>query len=159
MSLFIYLPFYNLFIYLPFYMKLRPKYYCFHLLFCTFQGLLGWYMVKSGLDEELVSKSEVPRVSQYRLASHLSLAFVFYSGLLWCSLCQLMPHPKVFAFNYFAQPLCYTWFFPSLICIYKCIGFFCFTGSSLLQFSIGCHFQLPESAYQTQIFYGCKLHS
>lgn len=65
----------------------------------SFQGLLGWYMVKSGLDEELVSKSEVPRVSQYRLASHLSAAFVFYSGLFWCALCQLMPHPQVSWFN------------------------------------------------------------
>ncbi|XP_031567577.1 cytochrome c oxidase assembly protein COX15 homolog [Actinia tenebrosa] len=60
----------------------------------VFQGLLGWYMVKSGLDEDLISKTEIPRVSQYRLASHLSAAFVFYSGLLWCAMCQLMPHPK-----------------------------------------------------------------
>ena len=32
------------------------------------QGLLGWYMVKSGLVDE-------PTVSHYRLAAHLSLAF------------------------------------------------------------------------------------
>ena len=32
------------------------------------QGLLGWYMVKSGL-------VDVPRVSHLRLAAHLSLAF------------------------------------------------------------------------------------
>ena len=35
------------------------------------QGVLGWYMVMSGLVDE-------PRVSQYRLAAHLSLAVVIY---------------------------------------------------------------------------------
>ena len=35
------------------------------------QGVLGWYMVRSGLVDE-------PRVSQYRLAAHLSLAVVIY---------------------------------------------------------------------------------
>lgn len=40
------------------------------------QGLLGWYMVKSGL-------SDNPHVSQYRLTAHLSLALVIYAWLLW----------------------------------------------------------------------------
>ncbi len=40
------------------------------------QGLLGWYMVKSGL----VSN---PRVSQYRLTAHLGLAFAIYAYMLW----------------------------------------------------------------------------
>jgi heme a synthase len=40
------------------------------------QGLLGWYMVKSGLVDE-------PGVSQYRLAAHLCLALVIYALLLW----------------------------------------------------------------------------
>ena len=39
------------------------------------QGLLGWYMVQSGLVDE-------PRVSQYRLAAHLSLAVLIYVYLL-----------------------------------------------------------------------------
>ena len=39
------------------------------------QGVLGWYMVRSGLVDE-------PRVSQYRLAAHLSLAGVIYVWLL-----------------------------------------------------------------------------
>ena len=39
------------------------------------QGVLGWYMVRSGLVDE-------PRVSQYRLAAHLSLAVVIYLWLL-----------------------------------------------------------------------------
>jgi len=49
-----------------------------------FQGLLGWYMVKSGLDHNnFLGPSDVPRVSQYRLAAHLSSAVVLYSFLFW----------------------------------------------------------------------------
>lgn len=40
------------------------------------QGLLGWYMVKSGLVND-------PHVSQYRLVAHLSLALLLYSVILW----------------------------------------------------------------------------
>ncbi|XP_074640951.1 heme A synthase COX15-like [Tubulanus polymorphus] len=47
-----------------------------------FQGWLGWYMVRSGL-EEPPSSADVPRVSQYRLAAHLGSAFVLYSLFLW----------------------------------------------------------------------------
>ena len=43
------------------------------------QGLLGWYMVQSGLVDE-------PTVSQYRLAAHLGLAVVIYGYLLWVAL-------------------------------------------------------------------------
>ncbi|KAF9417882.1 Cytochrome c oxidase assembly protein cox15 [Entomortierella beljakovae] len=46
-----------------------------------FQGALGWYMVKSGLDEELMAKpGATPRVSQYRLSAHLGSAFLIYAG-------------------------------------------------------------------------------
>ena len=40
------------------------------------QGALGWFMVKSGL-------VDVPRVSPYRLAAHLSLALALYGAVLW----------------------------------------------------------------------------
>ena len=40
------------------------------------QGLLGWYMVKSGL-------VEIPHVSQYRLTAHLGLAISVYLYMLW----------------------------------------------------------------------------
>ncbi len=43
------------------------------------QGLLGWYMVKSGLVDE-------PRVSHYRLAAHLSLAFFILCYLFYLML-------------------------------------------------------------------------
>lgn len=40
------------------------------------QGLLGWYMVRSGLVDR-------PEVSHYRLAAHLSLAFLVGQWVLW----------------------------------------------------------------------------
>ena len=61
------------------------------LLLC--QGLMGWYMVKSGLDHKNFEKvtDPMPRVSQYRLASHLSAAMVLYSFMLWNSMSILIP--------------------------------------------------------------------
>lgn len=60
-----------------------------------FQGLLGWYMVKSGLEKETAEKYADPRVSHYRLAAHLGTAFVFYSLLLWSALAHIMPPQQV----------------------------------------------------------------
>ena len=48
------------------------------------QGLLGWYMVKSGLVDR-------PDVSQYRLAAHLALAFAIYGYMLRVALALLFP--------------------------------------------------------------------
>ncbi|KAG0230671.1 Cytochrome c oxidase assembly protein cox15 [Actinomortierella wolfii] len=45
-----------------------------------FQGALGWFMVKSGLNEELAKPGATPRVSQYRLAAHLGAAFLIYTA-------------------------------------------------------------------------------
>ena len=50
------------------------------------QGVLGWYMVKSGLIDE-------PSVSQYRLAAHLSLALVIYLFGFWTALGIVQPRP------------------------------------------------------------------
>jgi len=65
------------------------------LLACTgllgFQGGLGWYMVKSGLQDK-PEATDIPRVSQYRLASHLGTAFVLYTALLWNGL-KLLTQP------------------------------------------------------------------
>lgn len=48
-----------------------------------FQGVLGWYMVKSGLEDSIMdTPGAVPRVSQYRLAAHLGTALVLYGGML-----------------------------------------------------------------------------
>ena len=43
------------------------------------QGYMGWYMVKSGLVDD-------PRVSQYRLTAHLSLAFLIFIAMMWVAL-------------------------------------------------------------------------
>ena len=47
------------------------------------QGALGWYMVQSGLVDD-------PRVSQYRLTAHLTLAFAIYGAILWTALDLLL---------------------------------------------------------------------
>ena len=50
----------------------------FYLIFflIILQGLIGWYMVKSGLTERT-------DVSHYRLSLHLTLAFIIFILLLW----------------------------------------------------------------------------
>ncbi|MCO5555467.1 hypothetical protein L7F22_009012 [Adiantum nelumboides] len=57
------------------------------------QGLVGWWMVKSGL-EEPESQYHQPKVSPYRLAGHLMVAFGIYSGLLWTALSVMRPLQK-----------------------------------------------------------------
>lgn len=55
------------------------------------QGALGWYMVKSGLEDSLMeTPGAVPRVSQYRLAAHLGTAFVLYAGMFATGISVLM---------------------------------------------------------------------
>jgi heme a synthase len=49
------------------------------LLLGLLQGLLGWYMVESGLARRV-------EVSQYRLAAHLALALTIYAAILWVAL-------------------------------------------------------------------------
>jgi len=51
------------------------------------QGLLGWYMVMSGLVDE-------PAVSHYRLTAHLMLALFIFAALLWTALDLLRPEPE-----------------------------------------------------------------
>ena len=50
------------------------------------QGVLGWFMVKSGL-------SDRPDVSQYRLTAHLIFAFFLYGWILWTALGLIFPKP------------------------------------------------------------------
>ena len=50
------------------------------------QGAMGWYMVASGLVDD-------PRVSQYRLTAHLSLAFLIYAAMFWLAMDLLYPPP------------------------------------------------------------------
>ncbi|KAF2229093.1 COX15-CtaA-domain-containing protein [Viridothelium virens] len=57
-----------------------------------FQGFLGWWMVKSGLKDDLFTSGSQPRVSQYRLAAHLGAAFLVYVSMLWNGLSILRTH-------------------------------------------------------------------
>lgn len=52
------------------------------------QGFVGWYMVKSGLIDE-------PRVSHYRLALHLGMAFLLFA-LLWRQALEIL-YPRLSA--------------------------------------------------------------
>lgn len=54
----------------------------------AFQGLLGWFMVKSGLVNE-------PRVSHYRLAAHLTTAFLAFAFTFWVAIDLLKPVAKI----------------------------------------------------------------
>ena len=62
------------------FLKCLNKKYIFNyyliLLLIVLQGVVGWYMVKSGL-------SERTDVSHYRLSAHLTLAFVIFTFLFW----------------------------------------------------------------------------
>ena len=58
--------------------------YLFMFVLGGLQGVLGWYMVKSGLVNN-------PHVSQYRLCAHLVAAFAIYAYLLWTALNLLYP--------------------------------------------------------------------
>ncbi len=50
----------------------------------AFQGFLGWYMVKSGL-------VDMPAVSHYRLAAHLTTAFITFAVTYWVALDIIYP--------------------------------------------------------------------
>ncbi len=57
------------------------------LLLGAFQGFLGWYMVKSGLVDN-------PDVSHYRLAAHLTTAFITFAYTFWVALDIMFPNRK-----------------------------------------------------------------
>ncbi len=48
------------------------------------QGVMGWYMVASGL-------VDIPAVSHFRLAAHLTLAFIIFGLLLWLAFSLSVP--------------------------------------------------------------------
>lgn len=57
-----------------------------------FQGFIGWWMVKSGLKDDLFAPGSHPRVSQYRLAAHLGTAIACYAWMLLAGLSVLRTH-------------------------------------------------------------------
>ncbi|KAF2825449.1 electron transfer protein 1, mitochondrial precursor [Ophiobolus disseminans] len=57
-----------------------------------FQGVIGWWMVKSGLKDDLFDPGSHPRVSQYRLTAHLGAAFAVYCSMVLTGLSILKEH-------------------------------------------------------------------
>ncbi|RZA24643.1 MAG: heme A synthase [Proteobacteria bacterium] len=72
------------------------------------QGFIGWFMVKSGLVDQ-------PRVSHYRLATHLGLAMFLMVFLYWIARDVRYPVRKVFG----GERRLFTWTlaFLSLLCL------------------------------------------
>ena len=65
------------------------------------QGVLGWYMVKSGLVDK-------PNVSQYRLTAHLVAAFLIYGYMLWVALSLFFPRHSDVRHAWFSKALAVT---------------------------------------------------
>ena len=74
-----------------------PKYLLMFIL-GGMQGVLGWYMVKSGLIDN-------PHVSQYRLTAHLFAAFLIYAYMFWVAMSLIFP---------VAEPSRHPWYKKSL---------------------------------------------
>ncbi len=62
------------------------------------QGVLGWYMVKSGLVDN-------PHVSQYRLTAHLIAAFIIYAYMFWVAMSLLYRHIDGVRHDWYARTL------------------------------------------------------
>ncbi len=67
--------------------SLKPKLIAMFIL-GGLQGLLGWYMVKSGLVNN-------PDVSQYRLTAHLGLALFVYAYILWMAMSLFFQNSEI----------------------------------------------------------------
>ena len=77
-------------------------------------------MVKSGLDPSKNSEASVPRVSQYRLATHLTIAFLLYSLFLYNGISHFVRPQAEVGYFYFL----YT---PSVLDLAAIIPSFCAT--------------------------------
>lgn len=62
------------------------------------QGVLGWYMVKSGLVDN-------PHVSQYRLTAHLVAAFMIYAYMFWVAMSLLFRNIDGVRHHWYAKTL------------------------------------------------------
>jgi heme a synthase len=145
------------------YKKIIKKKYLIKLslvfLLIVLQGVVGWYMVKSGLVDDVT-------VSHYRLSTHLLIAFIILSSIFWIFLNCIGKQDKIF-FNshnsnilikfyifllflqiifgafvsgldagkiYQTWPLMNESYFPSDVIIKNVNDFFDFSNQSLVQF-------------------------
>ncbi len=72
------------------------------------QGLMGWYMVMSGLVDD-------PHVSQYRLTAHLALAVIIYAYIFWVAIDLLFPKTGYFSAKSTKKPLRFSLFITGFI--------------------------------------------
>ena len=93
-------------------LKILINLYAIFLLICL-QGFMGWYMVKSGLADDVT-------VSHYRLSAHLLLAFVIISYMFWIFLNTFSKKYKFFYF--FDKQTSFVDFFLILILIQIFLG-------------------------------------
>ena len=64
------------------------------------QGVIGWLMVKSGLDDEIMNTPHaVPRVNHLWLSGHLASAFLIYAAMLLTGFEILAQNKKVYFIN------------------------------------------------------------
>lgn len=82
-------------------LAMRPKLVTIFIL-GGLQGLLGWFMVKSGLVDR-------PHVSQYRLTAHLSAAIIIYGYILWVVFDLLFPRGQTTSATSDALGRLYKW--------------------------------------------------
>ena len=57
----------------------------------AFQGFVGWWMVRSGLDPNLLIDNKRPRVSPYRMAFHWAMALAIFAGTITPAMWLLAP--------------------------------------------------------------------
>ncbi len=94
--------------------SLIPFYLIFILI--LIQGIIGWYMVKSGLTERT-------DVSQYRLSLHLTLAIIIFLSLLWIYLKHININKNSFS-SYSKIPYHLPTFFLFIVIVQISIGAF-----------------------------------
>ncbi len=98
-------------IYFYFSKKIRKEYLkiCLQIFFLiVFQGIVGWFMVKSGLVHDVT-------VSHYRLSIHLTVAIIIFSSILWLLKNFYYKKNKIF-FNFSREYLPYQFLLVIIFC-------------------------------------------
>lgn len=90
----------------------KPIYLIAIFLLGAMQGIIGWYMVKSGLSKD-------PYVSHYRLTFHLMTAFVIFSLIFWLGLKNMQMEKLKIRKNALSK---FSYFVTALIFIQSALG-------------------------------------
>jgi cytochrome c oxidase assembly protein subunit 15 len=107
------------------------------------QGFIGWWMVKSGLKDK-PEYQDRPRVSPYRLATHLGMATTLYTGLLWQSFSLLIEPTQVEAHDHARLKYLRSIRLIGIVLI-KCIIINLLTGAFMAGINAGRVYPLPHS--------------